>query len=89
MEFLLLYLLLINAASFLLMLVDKFKAKRNLWRIPEATLLMSALLGGSVGALAGMYLVRHKTKHPKFTIGVPAILALQLAAAVLICCRFL
>lgn len=89
MEFLLLYLLLINAASFLLMLVDKFKAKRNLWRIPEATLLMSALLGGSVGALAGMYLVRHKTKHPKFTIGVPAILALQLAAAVLICCCFL
>lgn len=81
MKFLYLYLLLINAAAFVLMLVDKQKAKRNLWRIPESTLMFSAALGGSVGALAGMYSFRHKTKHPKFTLGIPAILTAQIAAA--------
>ena len=60
MKYFLLYLLLINAAAFLLMLVDKIKAKNNLWRIPERTLMLSAALGGSVGALIGMYLFRHK-----------------------------
>lgn len=77
-DFLLFYLLIINAAGFLLMLADKHKAKRKLWRIPEATLMSAALLGGSIGALAGMYTFRHKTKHPKFTIGIPAILILQI-----------
>lgn len=81
-EFLLIYLLIINVAAFLLMLVDKLKAKKNLWRIPEATLLSSALFGGSVGALLGMYTVRHKTKHPKFCIGIPLILLCQIALAV-------
>lgn len=76
------YLLIINAISFALMLVDKYKARKNLWRIPEATLLTAAALGGSVGALIGMYTVRHKTRHLKFTLGVPAILAVQTAAAV-------
>jgi len=71
------YLLIINAVGFLSMLLDKLKAKKNAWRIPERTLLMIAILGGSVGSLLGMYLVRHKTKHPKFTIGVPLILAVQ------------
>jgi len=75
----LLYLLTINAIAFLLMLVDKQKARKNLWRIPEATLMTSALLGGSIGALAGMYTFRHKTRHLKFTLGIPAILFLQLA----------
>lgn len=74
----LLYLLLINAIAFLLMLVDKQKARKNLWRIPEATLLGIALLGGSIGALAGMYTFRHKTRHIKFTLGIPAILILQI-----------
>lgn len=78
MELLILYLLIINALGFLLMLVDKFKAKKNRWRIPEATLMGVALLGGSIGSLLGMYLVRHKTRHPKFTIGIPVILAVQL-----------
>lgn len=78
-KLLLLYLLIINAIGFLLMLVDKFKAKKNLWRIPEATLMLAAAIGGSVGSLIGMYLVRHKTKHPKFTLGIPLILAVQLA----------
>ncbi len=76
-ELILLYFLIINAVSFLLMLVDKQKARKNLWRIPESTLMTSALLGGSIGALAGMYTFRHKTRHPKFTIGIPLILLLQ------------
>ena len=84
MDFLLMYLLIINVIGFLLMLVDKFKAKRNLWRIPEATLMAVAALGGSVGSLLGMYTVRHKTRHLKFTIGIPLILVLQIAAAVAI-----
>ncbi len=74
----LIYLLLVNAVGFVLMLLDKYKAKNNLWRIPEATLMGVALIGGSVGSLIGMYTVRHKTKHPKFTIGIPVILAAQL-----------
>ncbi|MGM9550454.1 MAG: DUF1294 domain-containing protein [Faecousia sp.] len=86
-ELLLLYLLIINAAGFLLMLVDKFKAKKNLWRIPEATLMTVAALGGSVGSLIGMYTVRHKTKHPKFTIGIPLILAVQIILAVVVMAR--
>lgn len=78
----LIYLLIINAAGFLLMLVDKFKAKKNLWRIPEATLIGVAAAGGSVGALLGMYAVRHKTKHLKFTLGIPLILAVQVVCVV-------
>ena len=81
MKYFLLYLLLINAAAFVLMLVDKVKAKKNRWRISERTLMLSAALGGSVGALLGMYTFRHKTKHLKFTLGVPAILIAQLALA--------
>ena len=81
MKLLLVYLLIINAAAFALMLADKWKAKKNRWRIPEATLMGVAALGGSIGALAGMYLVRHKTQHPKFTLGIPLILAVQVALA--------
>ena len=82
MKYFLLYLLLINAAAFLLMLIDKQKARKNRWRIPERTLIGSALLGGSVGALLGMYTFRHKTRHLKFTLGVPAILIAQITLAV-------
>ena len=82
MKYLLLYLLLINALGFLLMLIDKWKAKHNRWRIPEATLMGVAALGGSVGSLLGMYTVRHKTKHIKFTVGIPVILVVQIFAAV-------
>ena len=77
--FLLLHLLLINALTMLLMLADKSMARKNLWRIPESTLLTAAAFGGSIGALAGMYLFRHKTRHLKFTLGVPAILMVQVA----------
>lgn len=77
MKIILAYLLIINAAGFLLMLADKLKAKKNLWRIKEATLLWVAAMGGSIGAIAGMNLLRHKTKHPKFYLGLPLILAVQ------------
>ena len=76
----LIYLLTVNALGFLLMTVDKYKAKKNLWRIPESTLMTVAVIGGSVGSLIGMYTVRHKTKHLKFTLGIPVILVLQIAA---------
>lgn len=82
MQYFLFYLLIINALGFWIMLVDKRKAKRNAWRIPEARLMLTAALGGSIGVLAGMYLFRHKTKHPKFTLGVPLILAVQVVIAV-------
>lgn len=82
MKYFLLYLLLINAVGFVLMLIDKWKAKHNRWRIPEATLMTVAALGGSVGSLLGMYTVRHKTKHIKFTVGIPLILVAQIFAAI-------
>ena len=81
MRYSLYYLLTVNAAAFLLMLLDKQKAIHHRWRIPEASLLGSAALGGSIGALLGMYFFRHKTKHKKFTLGVPAILIAQLCLA--------
>lgn len=77
MKLLLVYLLLINALGFLLMLLDKHKAKKNLWRIPEATLLGIAVMGGSLGCMWGMYAARHKTKHLKFSLGLPVIFAVQ------------
>ena len=83
-KLILLYLLIVNAVSFLLMLADKQKAKKKLWRIPESTLLLSAAIGGSIGSLAGMYTFRHKTKHLKFTLGVPAILVGQIVVSFLL-----
>lgn len=73
-----LYLLAINIAAFIAFGIDKYKAKRDKWRIPESTLLTMAVLGGSIGALAGMKIWRHKTLHNKFRIGIPMILALQI-----------
>lgn len=84
MRLLILYLLIINALGFLLMLADKHKARKNLWRIPEATLIGVALFGGSLGSLLGMYAVRHKTKHLSFTLGIPVILGIQVVGLVLI-----
>jgi len=78
------YLIIINAAGFLLMLADKRKAKKKRWRIPEATLLSAAFFGGSFGVLLGMYTVHHKTKHPQFTVGVPLIIALQVVFLILL-----
>lgn len=84
MKLLLVYLILINAIGLCFMLADKQKAKKNKWRIPEATLLGIALVGGSLGVMAGMRLFRHKTLHAKFSIGVPVILSLQITLAILI-----
>lgn len=83
MKYLFCYLLIINALSFALMLSDKLKAKKHRWRIPEVLLMLIAAIGGSVGMLAGMHLFRHKTKHPKFTVGVPCILAVQVVLFIL------
>ncbi len=73
----LLYLIIINSLTFLIFGIDKWKAQRGKWRIPEATLIWMSIIGGSVGALMGMYLFRHKTQKSKFNLGIPAILLAQ------------
>lgn len=73
------YLLFVNFITFLVYGLDKWKAKKNKWRIPEATLLWMAVVGGSIGAWSGMRVWRHKTQHLKFKYGVPAILITQIA----------
>lgn len=80
-KLLLFWLAAVNLLAFVLCGLDKRYAKRGRWRIPERTLIGCAVAGGSAGLLLGMYLFRHKTKHPKFYIGVPAILLVELAAA--------
>ena len=72
------YLLAVNALTFLLYGIDKYKAKKSQWRISEATLMMMAVIGGSIGAWVGMRIWRHKTKHRKFRYGIPLILLLQI-----------
>lgn len=71
------YFILLNLIGFILMGLDKYKARKGLWRIPEKTLFLASLLGGSVGALIGMYFFRHKTRLWYFVIGMPLILILQ------------
>ena len=85
---LIVYLLLINIAAFALFGADKKKARRGDWRISEKALFLSAVLGGSLGALIGMWLFHHKTKHWYFVIGIPAILVLQIIGYVLITNNF-
>ena len=71
------YLTAVNITAFLLYGADKRKAVRHQWRVPERVLIGIALIGGSLGALAGMRIFRHKTKHPKFFIGVPLMIVIQ------------
>ena len=73
------YLLAINAVAFIVYGIDKYKAKKAKWRISEATLLLLAVVGGSIGAWMGMKVWHHKTMHKKFKYGIPAILLLQIA----------
>ena len=81
------YLIFMNLLAFLLMGLDKSKARPNQWRIPEKTLFLFAILGGSIGAILGMQVFRHKTKHASFRIGMPCILIAQLGLAVYILFR--
>lgn len=81
MKLFILYLIAINLVTFIVYAIDKRKAKKGTWRTPESTLLLLAAIGGTIGALLAMYLLRHKTKHKKFFIGVPALLVLQLIVA--------
>lgn len=73
------YLLAVNVVAFAAFGIDKYKAKRGLWRISEATLLLLAVVGGSIGALMGMRIWRHKTQHAKFRYGLPLIILAQIA----------
>ena len=77
-EALLYYLIVINIVAFLVYGIDKWKAKQGSWRISEATLLILAVIGGSIGALLGMKVWRHKTQHKKFKYGLPLILIIQI-----------
>ena len=76
------YLLAVNIATFFLYGIDKYKARKGRWRISEATLLMMAFIGGSIGAWSGMRLWHHKTMHKKFKYGIPVIIIFQVALAV-------
>lgn len=78
------YIAAVNLIGFLLMGIDKHKAKKHAFRIPEATLFTVALIGGSIGSIAGMYFFRHKTRHWYFVYGMPAILILQIALVMFI-----
>lgn len=82
------YFIVMNIAGFASMGIDKAKAKKHAWRIPEATLFTIAILGGSIGSILGMQHFRHKTKHWYFAIGMPVVFFLQLALAVFIILKF-
>ncbi|MBQ5917291.1 MAG: DUF1294 domain-containing protein [Lachnospiraceae bacterium] len=78
MNFIIAYVIIINIIGLLSMFIDKYRAIKNKWRIPEKTLFLIAILGGSIGSNIGMRLFRHKTKHWYFVFGMPAILIIQL-----------
>lgn len=88
MPILLHYLIIVNLAAFVLMGIDKSKARRGALRIPEKVLFTSAIIGGSIGAILGMYVFRHKTAHNDFIFGMPLILILQIVLTVLGCRLF-
>ena len=82
----LIYLLMINIIGFFMMWSDKRKAKKGKWRIPEQTLFVVTALGGGIGTIAGMYTFRHKTKKLKFTIGLPALVILEIILVIYLKC---
>lgn len=84
MFYLLVYLAIINVVSFVFMLADKIKAKKNRWRTPERTLLGICAIGGSLGGYIAMQLFRHKTKHPQFSIGIPVMIVLHIVLVVVL-----
>lgn len=78
------YLVIINLVAFAMMGIDKYKAKKRAWRIPEATLFLLVIFGGSIGGILGMFLFHHKTRHWYFLYGFPLILILQLLCVYLL-----
>ncbi len=78
------YLLSVNMIGFVIMGVDKHKAKREAWRVPEKVLFLISLIGGSLGTWAGMYAFRHKTKHWYFVVGMPLILLAHVVVGIMI-----
>lgn len=80
------YIAAVNSIAFALFGYDKYRAIRHQWRVPERTLFLAALIGGSLGAYAGMHVFRHKTRHLKFRAGLPVILAVQCALLLWILC---
>lgn len=84
MTLLISYVIIMNIIGFALMGIDKHKAKKRAFRIPEATLFTVALIGGSIGSILGMYTFRHKTRHRSFVYGMPAILIIQVVLVILI-----
>ena len=79
MKYFVIYLIIMNLASFASMGIDKYKARHHKWRIPEKTLFLIAAIGGSAGSIAGMQTFRHNTKHTVFIIGMPLIFIIQIA----------
>ncbi|WP_461812704.1 DUF1294 domain-containing protein [Faecalimonas sp.] len=88
MKNIIIYLCVVNIIAFILYGADKEKAKRHKWRIPEATLLSVAFVGGSIGAFLGMQIFHHKTKKAKFHIGIPMILVMQIIGIMVIQTHF-
>jgi len=82
---LLIYLGAVSLLGFIMMGADKKKAMQQKWRIPEKSLFLTAVIGGSAGVLLGMWVFRHKTKHLSFALGIPLIIAVQICAAVFVC----
>jgi len=78
------YFVIVNIVGLMSMAIDKAKAIHNKWRIPEKTLFIIAMLGGSIGSIMGMQMFRHKTKHATFTIGMPVILIVQIVLVLVV-----
>ncbi len=89
LKYVLIYLAVVNMIGFLAMGIDKFKAKHSMWRIPEKTLLLISLFGGSIGSLIGMYTFRHKTLHPQFKYGIPCFLLVNAICLAIIFAKFI
>lgn len=78
MKFVMIYLIMINILAFLMMTLDKYKARKHAWRVPEKSFFLLSIIGGSLGTWIGMYICHHKTRHWYFVVGIPIILLLQI-----------
>lgn len=87
-QYIIIYLIVINIVGFLTMFIDKQKAKNGSWRIPENTIFVITAIGGGIGTIAGMYTFRHKTKKMSFKIGLPFLLIMDIALVVWYCVTF-